>query len=246
MSRRIVVTRAEEQAHPLADAIRQRGWTPLLVPSIRFVPMDAPAPLAEAACEIDGAAWVVFTSRTGVRFGMRAIRETRADGWPAGVRIAAVGPGTAEALREEGVTADFVPRDAIGDVLVEELPLTSGDRVVLLRSHIGREAIVTGLAARGAVVDDVPAYRTLTEADPHAAAQALGARPDAVTFTSPSTVRGFLSSLPDLGPLADVALVAIGPVTADALAPFGLHANAVADPHTVPGLLATLDRLFLA
>ena len=246
MSRRIVVTRSEEQADPLADAVRQRGWAPLLVPSIRFVAVDDAAPLAEAARGIDRAAWVVFTSRTGVRFGLGAIREVWADGLPGGVRVAAVGPGTAEALADEGVTADFVPRDAIGDVLAEELPLEEGDRVVLLRSHIGREAIATRLAARGAVVDDVPAYRTLTEADPVAVAAALDARPDAVTFTSPSTVRGFLTSVPDLGRLADAALVAIGPVTADALAPFGLAADAVADPHTVPGLLATLDRLFPA
>ncbi|MEM1115029.1 MAG: uroporphyrinogen-III synthase [Bacteroidota bacterium] len=246
MSRRVVITRAEEQAGPLAEGIRQRGWTPLLVPSLRFVPMDDPAPLLEAARTIDQAAWVVFTSRTGVRFGLDAVAEAWPDGLPEGVRVAAVGPGTADELRQRGVAADFVPRDAIGDVLVEELPVSAGDRVVLLRSHIGREAIATRLEARGAEVHDVPAYQTLTEADPALVADALAAQPDAVTFTSPSTVRGFLSSVPDLDALAGVRLVAIGPVTADALAPFGLAADAVADPHTVPGLLATLDRLFPA
>ncbi|MEM0964011.1 MAG: uroporphyrinogen-III synthase, partial [Bacteroidota bacterium] len=222
MSRRVIVTRAEEQAGPLVEAIRQRGWTPLLVPSIRFVAAEDPAPLQDAARSIDRAAWVVFTSRTGVRFGVTALRDAWPDGLPAGVRVAAVGPGTSEALEELNVPVDFVPPDAIGDALVASLPLAPGHRVVLLRSHIGRRAIATGLEARGAEVHDVTAYRTLTEADPEVVRDALAQAPDAVTFTSPSTVRGFLASVPDLDPLADVARVAIGPVTAEALVPFGL------------------------
>ncbi|OZC04162.1 uroporphyrinogen-III synthase [Rubricoccus marinus] len=242
--RRVVVTRAEEQAGSLARGLRERGATPLLVPSIRFEPAEDPAPLAQAAREISRAAWVVFTSATGVEYGWGAIREAWPDGLPAGVRVAAVGSGTAEALQSAGAPVDFVPREAIGDVLIAELPIEAGDRVVLLRSHIGREAIASGLARRGAEVHDVTAYRTITEADPDAVADALRQRPDAITFTSPSTARGFLASVPDIGALAGLALVAIGPVTAEALPPFGLRASAVADPHTVGGILATLDALY--
>ncbi len=242
--RRVVVTRAEEQAASLAGGLRQRGATPLVVPSIRFLPAADPGPLAHAAREVDRAAWVVFTSATGVEYGWGAIRQAWPDGAPASLRVAAVGSGTADALRDAGAPVDFVPRQAIGDALVAELPLDRGDRVVLLRSHIGRQAIASGLAARGADVRDVTAYRTLTEADPGAVRQALAARPDAITFTSPSTTRGFLDAAPHPSALSDAALVAIGPVTAQALAPFGLTADAVADPHTVGGLLATLDTLF--
>ena len=242
--RRIVVTRAEEQSGSLVGGLRRRGATPLLVPSIRFVPPDDAAPLADAARTIDEADWVVFTSATGVAYGWGAIGEAWPSGLPAGVRVAAVGSGTADALRAAGAPVDFVPREAIGDVLIEELPVEAGARVVLLRSHIGREAIATGLADRGADVRDVTAYRTLTEADPEAAAAALDPPPDAVTFTSPSTVRGFLAALANPSALEDVPLVAIGPVTAEALDPSGLRAAAVADPHTVAGLLDALDRLF--
>ena len=242
--RRVVVTRAEEQASSLADGFRARGAVPILVPSISFVPPDDPGPLHEAARHIDRAAWVVFTSATGVAFGWAAIREAWPDGLPGSVRVAAIGTGTEAAAREAGAPVDFVPREALGDVLVDELPVSPGDRVVLLRSDIGRPSIAQRLEARGADVRDVTAYGTLTRADPEAVAQTLGQRPDAITFTSPSTARGFLGSVPDLGALAGVALVAIGPVTADALGPFGLEADAVADPHTVAGLLAALDSLF--
>ena len=244
--RRVVVTRAEDQAGSLASGLRERGADVLLVPALRFLPPPRPEVLAEAARGLGGAAYVVFTSAVGVRFGWGAIQD--AGGLAEGVRVAAIGSGTAEALRAAGAPVDFVPREAIGDVLVEELPLAEGDRVVLLRSDIGRAAIAAGLAARGAAVEDVTAYRTLSEADPDAVADALAQTPDAVTFTSPSTVRGFLGSVPaPPGGAPDVggaALVAIGPVTAEALAPFGLAADAVADPHTVGGLLDTLVRLF--
>ena len=239
--RRVVVTRAEDQAGSLVDGLRERGAEPHLVPALRFLPPPRPELLAEAAHGLGGAAFVAFTSAVGVRFGWAAVQD--AGGLPAGVRVAAIGSGTADALRAAGAPVDFVPREAIGDVLIEELPLTPGDRVVLLRSDIGREAIATGLAARGAAVEDVTAYRTLSEADPNAVAAALAQRPDAITFTSPSTVRGFLGSAP-LADLGGAALVAIGPVTAEALAPFGLTADAVAEPHTVGGLLDTLVRLF--
>ena len=241
--RRVVVTRAEEQAGPLGDGLRARGAVAVLVPSIRYEPADA-GPLAAAAAEIDRAAYVVFTSPTGVAYGSAAIRSAWPGGLPAGVRVAAVGPGTAAACASAGLPADFVPADALGDALVAELPVVPGDRVVLLRSDIGRRALATGLVARGADVRDVAAYRTLESADPDTVAAVLASAPDAVTFASPSAVRGFVSAVPDVSALAGVRLVAIGPVTAEALVPFGLSADAVARPYTVPGLLATLDALF--
>ncbi len=239
---RVVVTRAEEQAGPLGDGLRARGAVAVLVPSIRYEPADAGL-LADAARAIDGAAWVVFTSPTGVAAGGAALRAAWPGGLPAGVRVAAVGPGTAAVCELAGFSPDFVPADALGDALASDLPFAPGDRVVLLRSDIGRRALATRLAARGADVHDVAAYRTLESADPDVVAAVLADRPAAVTFASPSAVRGFVSAA-DLGALAGVRLVAIGPVTAQALVPFGLRAAAVARPHTVPGLLAALDALF--
>ena len=240
--RRVVVTRAADQAGPLADALRQLGADPLLVPSIRSEPAPDARALRDAARSLGGARWVGMTSPSGVRYGWPAVAEA----WPErpdGLGLAVVGPGTAEALRGLGVEPDFQPSKASGDAFAAELPLAPGDRVVLLRSDIARQAIADDLRQRGADVLDAVAYRTITAADPADIRRALDARPDAVTFTSPSTVRGFLAGLEDRGRLDGVALVPIGPVTAEAVEAAGLSVATVPDDSTVDGLLAALVAL---
>ena len=242
--RRILNTRAFEQSGSLDAGLRALGAEPAGVPSIFFESPDDLGPLHEAARSIDEAAWVVFTSGTGVEQGWGAIREAWPDGLPAGVGVAAIGSGTASALAEVGAPVDFLPPEASGDALVATLPVRPGDRVVLLRSQIGREAIATGLAARGADVRDVTAYCTRVGADPHGVDMGLTLRPDAITFTSPSTVRGFLKGVGDLRRLDGIPLVPIGPVTAEALTDAGLPVARIPEDYTIPGLLDALVTLF--
>ena len=242
--RRVVVTRSEEQADSLAQKLRDLGAEPLLVPSIYTRPSPDAAALADAARGLDGAAWVGVTSPNGVRHGWPAVAGAWPDGLPETLRVAAVGPATAEALRAVGVEADFIPASHTGDDFAADLPLAPGDRVVLLRSDIARQAIADRLRQRGADVLDVPAYETVTSADPEAVRAALAERPDAVTFTSPSTVRGFLTGLGDPRRLDGVHLFPIGPVTARELAPYGLRPTALPDDYTIDGLLRALVHLF--
>lgn len=242
--RRIVVTRAEDQADALVATLRGLGAEPLLVPAIQSVPASDARALAEAAAGLAGARWVGVTSPAGVRHGWPAVARAWPDGLPAGVGVAAVGPGTAGALGAAGVAVDFVPSVSTGDAFAAELPLTRGDRVVLLRSDIARQAIARTLAERGARVLDATAYHTVEQADPADARQALDAQPDAVLFTSPSTVRGFLAGVDNLERLRAVCLVPIGPVTAEAVAAAGLRPAVVPDAFTVDGLLDALVRLF--
>ncbi len=248
--RHVVVTRSSDQADPLAEALRALGATPVLVPSIQSAPaLDAPA-LGAAARSLEGARWLGFTSPSGVRYGWPAVAAAWPDGLPDGVGIAAVGPGTAEALAGVGVRPAFLPSAPTGDAFAAELPLEAGNRVVLMRSDIARRAIATRLAGRGADLTDAVAYRTLEGATPTAVRRALDARPDAIAFTSPSTVRGFLGALRgltdggDRSLLGDAALVAIGPVTAAEVRAHGLAPAATADPATIPGLIETLLHLF--
>lgn len=247
--RRVVVTRSADQADPFAETLRALGATPVLVPSIQSAPAPDPAALAAAARSLRGARWAVFTSPSGVRHSADALAEAWPDGLPA--PVAAVGPGTAEAARERGLDAAFVPSEASGDALAAELPVASGDRVVLFRSDIARRAVAERLRQRGADALDAVAYRTVEGALPADVARALRQKPDAVTFTSPSAVRGFLAGLagaggaPGLGgvPLGGVPLVAIGPVTAQALRDAGLAPDAVGAPSTMTGLADALVRL---
>lgn len=242
--RRVVVTRSEDQAGPLADDLRALGAEPLLVPSIRSVPAPNAEALAAAARSLDGARWVGMTSPSGIRYGWPTVEEAWPDGLPDGLGVAVVGPGTAAALRARGVEADFLPSKSAGDAFAAELPIEPGDRVVLLRSHIAREAIADDLRQRGADVLDAVAYRTITAADPEDVRRALDARPAAVTFTSPSTVRGFLAGVEDRGRLDGVALVPIGPVTAEEVEAAGLRSALVPDDFTIDGLLDALVRFY--
>ncbi len=242
--RRIVVTRAEDQADGLADALHRLGAEPLLVPSIRSTPADDADALRAAVTRLDGARWVGMTSPSGVRHGWAAVEEVWPDGLPAGVGVAVIGPGTEAALRARGTEPDFVPAEASGDAFAAELPVAPGDRVVLLRSHIARAAIADVLRERGAAVIDAVAYHTHKESDPAEVERALDRRPDAVTFTSPSTVHGFLAGLADPSRLDGVALLPIGPVTARAVTDAGLPVAAVPAHSTLDGLLDAIVRHF--
>ena len=242
--RRVVVTRSEDQADGLAETLLDLGAEPLLVPSIRSVPAHDQDALHRAVQAVQGARWVGMTSPSGVRYGWDAIEDVWTGGPPEPVGIAAIGPGTEAALRSRGAVPDWTPSEASGDAFAAELPLTPGDRVVLFRSDIARRAIADVLRERGADLIDAVAYHTITEAAPAEVSHALDADPDAVLFTSPSTVRGFLAGLADPARLDGVALIPIGPVTGEALTEAGLPIAALPDDSTIPGLLDALVRHF--
>jgi uroporphyrinogen III methyltransferase/synthase len=225
--RRIVITRPEADARRLAERLRALGATPIIAPAIRIEFTDPPE-LDVALARIAGYDWVIFTSRNGVEAVFRRTRDI------AGPKVAAIGPATAQALREHGVAPDLVPPEYVAEAVLEALGAVAGRRFLLPRADIAREALAAGLAERGAVVDEIAAYRTRHVTD---RPQDFG-RVDAVTFTSSSTVRGFLEA----GPVPEGArIVCIGPVTARTAREYGLTVSAVADAYTQDGLIAALQ-----
>jgi uroporphyrinogen III methyltransferase / synthase len=234
--RRIVVTRAREQASDLAARLRALGAQPIEVPTIRIgAPADAGEALRKAAAALAAGeyTWVVFTSPRAVEQVMPLLRDARV---LAGTGVAAIGPGTAAALRSRGVAADVVPSEYVAESLLEALPAGAG-RVLLPRAAVARDVLPDGLRARGWEVDVVEAYRTEPEV-PSDAARAAAAAADAITFTSSSTVTNYLAVA---GRDAVPALVAcIGPVTAATARSAGLAVDLVADTHTIAGLVAAL------
>jgi uroporphyrinogen-III synthase len=228
--RRIVITRPEPDARRLAERLRALGATPIVVPAIRIEFTDPPA-LDDALARLEGYHWVIFTSRNGVE---AVFRRTRSIGGP---RVAAIGPATVQALREHGVEPDLMPAEYVAEAVLDALGDVVGCRCLLPRADIAREALATGLTARGAVVEEIAAYRTrsITERQPD-----LGPV-DAVTFTSSSTVRGFLAG----GPVPDGArIVCIGPITARTARECGLVVSGVAQEYTEDGLIAALEAAF--
>jgi uroporphyrinogen III methyltransferase/synthase len=225
--RSVAVTRARAQASGLAARLRALGASVVEAPAIRIEPLDATLP------DLGGFDLLCVTSPNGARRLLELVRDARELRGPA---IAAIGPGTADALLAGGIAADVVPPRAVAESLVEALADRPLRRALIVRAERARDVLPDALRARGAEVEILPVYRTVAEPlDDRARAAALGA--DYVTFTSASAVRFFVAAagLPD-GP----RLVSIGPITSDALREQGLEPHVEAAEHTPDGLVAAL------
>jgi uroporphyrinogen III methyltransferase/synthase len=218
---RIAVTRARAQASPLAARLRELGADVVEAPAIRTRSLEAELP------PLDRYDLLIVSSPNGARELFGRIRDARA---LAGLRIAAMGPGTARALREHGIAADIVPDRSVAEGMVEALAGAELSRVLLARAKEGRDTLPEALRERGVEVDVVALYETLAEpVDPAAIADV-----DWITFTSASTVR-FLGGIP-----AGPRLASIGPATSEALRAAGREPDLEADPHTPDGLVDAL------
>ncbi len=237
--RRIVITRPADRAGRLAERLRSLGAVPLLFPAIRIEPAD-PGPLVAAARALDTYDWVVFTSANGVAAFFARLADAGKDARDVGRRkVAAIGPVTAGALRERGVEPALVPPEYVAEAILAALGEVRGVRFLLPRADIAREALAEGLRARGALVTEVAAYRTVGAGGP---APDL-AQADAVTFTSSSTVRHFVAAGARLPPRG-TKVVCIGPVTAATARELGLAVDAVAAEYTEDGLIEALEGAF--
>jgi uroporphyrinogen III methyltransferase / synthase len=237
----VVVTRSRDRAEALSTLLRERGALPIEAPAIRIEPVPPDGPLDRAVGEAAAGAfdWVAFTSAAGVEafFG----RVEALDAEPPSARVAAVGAGTADALAARGLRPDLVPATYTTAALGEAFPEGTG-RVLLPRADIATPELEEAVAAKGWTPLRVDAYRSLPERSlPAQAAEALReGRVDAVVFTSRSTVQGFVGMA---GGVGGAAVVCIGPVTAEAAREAGLEVSAVAEPHTLEGVVAALERL---
>jgi uroporphyrinogen-III synthase len=245
--RTVVVTRPQDQAEPLAAAVRRLGGIPIPFPTIATRPLADPAPLDAAIAALDHCAWIVFTSANAVRFFVERLRAVRPAGLPATVRNAAVGPATARALDALGVWVDAVPAEFLGSAIAGALGDVRGRTVLVPRADIGRDETIEALRAAGARVLDVTAYHTVPAAPNPRGWRALEAGADAVTFTSPSTVRNFFALAGDDAArrvLAPAAIACIGPTTAEAARAAGLTVHVQPAAYTVEALVEALDLHF--
>lgn len=241
--KRIIVTRAAEQAEELALKIRARGGETIVFPTLEFAPPAEFDVLDDALARIAEYQWVVFTSANGVRATAQRLDALRLT--PTlfqDARVAAIGPGTARALEQLNVRVDLIPTKYLGEQIARELPVEAGQRVLLLRADIASDVLAEVLNARGARVSDVDVYRTQMPAV--RATDLDGA--DAITFTSSSTVRHFMAMVDDAGRAEALArdVFCIGPVTAGTAREFGLTVSAVAEPHTLDGLVSAMVKFY--
>jgi len=238
--RRVVVTRAREQASELVSKLVALGAETVEVPAIEVrESTDGGAALRQAAAELRRYDWVVLTSPNGARALLVALRTQGLDARGFGdARVAAIGPGTADALAAGNVLVDLVPAEFVAESLVEAFPDAPArrrpGRVLLVRAAVARDVLPEGLRARGWEVDVVQAYRT--EAAPIDDRRRVSlATADLITFTSSSTVTRFLDaagreSLPPV-------VATIGPVTSATARERGVRVDIEAEVHSIDGLI---------
>jgi uroporphyrinogen III methyltransferase/synthase len=246
---RIVVTRAREQAGALTAPLAGLGADVLEIPCIKTAPTDRHEDIVDALLELNSYDWLVFTSPKGVSaffdLFFKRFQDLRDIG---GVRIAAIGPGTAAKLKELHLQVDLMPEEAIGSKIAkafQKFESIENLKICLLRAEVANPDLPNALEELGAIVDDVAVYKTVAEnADPAGAGVRLredGA--DWITFTSASTVEHFHARF-DLPKLLEkfptARLASIGPETSKAIRALGLKPAIEAKEHTIEGLIAAL------
>lgn len=241
--RTVLVTRPADQSVELVRRLRGLGAKAIVAPTIEIAPVRSAA-LTRALHDLSAGRfeWVTLTSRATVEMlasRLDAPSEVRA-------KVAAIGEGTGKAFRAWARrTPDLMPRTFTTAGLVRAFP-RGGGRVLCARADIAPTGLEDALAGKGWTPVRVDAYRTrMARSLPAEARAALrDGRIDAITFTSASTVRGFVGAMGVVR--GDPKVVGIGPVTAREAREHGLRVSAVARPHTIEGLVTALERVLAA
>lgn len=239
--KRVLVTRARDQAAALCDALVREGAEPVQFPTIEIQPLDDIALLDEVIDRLEEYDWLGLTSVNAVRILWGRL-QARQRSVPVAIQVAAVGLSTAAALQEHGIRVDFTPGEYRGEQIAAGLRDVTRRRVLLLRAEGARDALPELLAGAGAVVHDVPIYRTVQATPEPAALVGLARGVDAATFTSASTVHQFSAIVGGdaARALGGAVIACIGPLTAEAAQQAGLQVALLPAEYTVEGLVRAL------
>ena len=250
MGKKIVVTRAREQASDLVKQLSDLGAECLECPTIKVVPPDDWKPLDAAIENISSYDWLVFTSVNGVNYFFERLFAKSKDARVLGkLNTAVIGPATERRLFDFGLKSDIVPKSYRAESIIEAFGNedVNGKKILLPRAKEARPILPVELTKMGAAVDEITSYYTKEVTD---SAELLLKRLkentiDLITFTSSSTVKNFKAILPDNifeTQMKDITIACIGPITADTAKNLGFEVHIVANSFTIPGLCeAILD-----
>jgi uroporphyrinogen III methyltransferase/synthase len=250
---RIVVTRTREQASQLSKQLHDLGAEVLEIPTIKIVPPseDRRQDLIEALLELNSYNWLVFTSPNGVTaffdLFFKRFHDLRDIG---GAHIAAIGPATAAKLKELHLQVDLMPDEALASKIAtafDKFETVENLKICLLRAEVANSDLPKALEELGAIVDDIPVYKTVPETEDlnGAAASLTEGGTDWITFTSASTVEHFHArfDLPKLmKKFPQAKLVSIGPETSKAIRALGVEPTVEAKDHSVEGVVQALTK----
>ena len=247
--KRILVTRAAENAQALTHQLESLGANVEELPAIELAPVAQNGALHHVLHAVPKTDWVFFTSPEGIGWFTRMLKPYRRDvRWLSGCHIAAIGPKTAAALEETGLHVDFIPKQFSQEGLLQDLPsrMLKGKRALILSAQESRDVLTTGLRQRGMTVTKIPIYRTVM---PRALTQRLNqvfhAPFDAVTVTSASCVEHLFLALRAANKTSlfkRLRFASIGPVTSSAVRAHGGRVMAEARVSTIEGLVDALVR----
>jgi uroporphyrinogen-III synthase len=250
--KRIVITRAAEQARDLMTRLETMGATVLLFPAVSFSEPSDTLDLDRAIRSLGDFHWILFTSANAVRFFAGRCRKLGVEpSHGVSFRCAAVGPATASAVAAEGFSVDHVAKEFVGTALARELAASlAGKKVLLPRSARAGADLPKALKAAGAEVTEVVAYHTggVGAIDPAVMRAVRDGEVDVISFFSPSAVenmRGELGEAALSHLAANAALAAVGPVTAAALRGAGLPVAIEAPFATAESMATAIADYFL-
>ena len=252
MGRRIVVTRAREQASDLVKRLSDLGAECIECPTIETVPTDDTKPLDTAIDNLSSYEWLIFTSVNGVNFFFNRLFEKNKDVRALNhVHTAVIGPATAKRLFDFGLKSDIVPESYRAESVVKAFAQEDivGKKILLPRAKEARPVLPIELTRMGAVVDEVTTYCTkAVKDDTDIILKRLKERTiDMITFTSSSTAKNFRALLPSEGLdnlIQGATIAAIGPITADTARNLGFDVHIVAESYTIAGLCEAIQQYY--
>lgn len=245
--KRIAVTRTRQQAGGLLAQLRGMGADAYELPTIRIEPPAEKTAFVEALADVRTYDWIVFTSPNGVEAFFNAFYAAHEDARDlGGARIAVIGNGTARKVREYRFAVDLIPKEFVAESLLEEFKEMNVEHLKMLlpRAAGAREMLAVELEKLGAIVDDVPVYRTVPETGDVSGGirrfREEGA--DMITFTSASTAAHFMAL--NLPLPKGLATASIGPVTSEEMRKLGLPVDLEAPQHDIPGLVEAISTFY--
>lgn len=252
--KRIIVTRAREQASDFLAGLTRLGAVCFEFPTIEIIPPENWDDLDRAIRSLDSYQWVLFTSINGVRYFFKRLELLGKDARDLmGIKIGSIGPKTAQALKENGIRPDLVPDEYRAEAVVEALKghVKEGLQILLPRAALARELLPRELKKMGAGVDVVDAYQTVKpDCDKGRIEEMLAkGEVDMVTFTSSSTVVNFVEMFQDEDQrfrewMAEVTVACIGPITAKTARENGLEMDLIPEKYTIESLTHAIVRHF--
>ena len=250
--KKILITRAREQSGEFAARLKKLGAEVIEFPTIEIVPPLHWGEVDRAIAQLKSYDWMIFTSANGVNFFWQRLKEKGKHRYlPSSLKVCAIGPATANQLREKKIPVSYMPKEYIAEAILkgfERMPI-KGKRILLARAKKARDVLPKGLRKMGGMVDVLEVYRTVR---PKGEARRLKKhlteeKIDAITFTSSSTVDHFVELLKGIElkkALKNIAIACIGPVTSRTAREQGMKVQIQPKEYTIPGLCRAIAIYF--